>query len=369
MAVRARWRGYGTRMPPTADRFDRDTSIGAPAAAQSEAVAGPKPSDLKRVLTVDEIAALLEPIGSVAEITRFDGGMFAGVACAEMSDGRRLAVKSAPPAGTSALLAHETNVMLAELEVLRLGRQHAGLRLPALVLSDFDRMVVDVDVIVTEVIDGARWDTCASIMSPSALRSAEYEHGTTLAAYAKIAGHRFGFVSDRAPEYSADDWYTTVRQMFQGVIDDGERYGVELPGTEALHAVERQRANLASVLQPRLVHGDLWRGNVFVRPDSGSVVGVIDPERALWGDPLFDVAAATQGSLAGPSESLVRGLRHGGGEFDSSVAGRARLDLYLLWFAITMIAETGSRRDVIDDPESRVKWLLPQVETLLGRIP
>jgi aminoglycoside phosphotransferase (APT) family kinase protein len=336
---------------------------------RAEAMVDTDHSTLKRVLTVDEIASLLEPIGNVAKVTQFDGGMFASVACAEMTDGRRLAVKSAPPSTTTALLAHESRVMLAELEVLRLGLQHTGLRLPALVMSDLTRTVVDVDVIVTEVIDGSRWDTCASSMTPSALRAADYEHGRTLAAYARISGDRFGFVSDRAPEYSAGDWYTTVRQMFQGVIDDGERYGVELPGTEALRAVERQRANLASVRQPRLVHGDLWIGNVFVRPDSGSLVGVIDPERALWGDPLFDVAAATQGSLSGPSESLVSGLRDGGGDFDSSVSGRARLDLYLLWFAITMIAETGSRRDVIDDPGSRVKWLLPQVETLLGRIP
>ena len=39
---------------------------------------------------------------------------------------------------------------------------------------------------------------------------------------------------------------------------------------------------------PRLVHWDLWDNNVFVDPDTLAVVGLIDFERVLWGDPLME---------------------------------------------------------------------------------
>ena len=45
---------------------------------------------------------------------------------------------------------------------------------------------------------------------------------------------------------------------------------------------------LNEVTTPQLVHWDLWDGNVFVDEKTRHITGIIDFERALWGDPLME---------------------------------------------------------------------------------
>jgi aminoglycoside phosphotransferase (APT) family kinase protein len=54
--------------------------------------------------------------------------------------------------------------------------------------------------------------------------------------------------------------------------------------------VDRSRADLDAVARPALLHGDLWTSNILLDPAAAEpvVVGVLDSERAWWGDPLAD---------------------------------------------------------------------------------
>jgi fructosamine-3-kinase len=316
-------------------------------------------------LEPSEIRSLLSPVGDVTEVAYFDGGTFARVARVTTADGRDLAVKSGPRRATaSRLLAHEIDVIRAEAEVVRIAQSHPGLRLPRLVLCDLTRSLVDVDVLVTEVLAGQPWNECADAMSADSSQHSEHQRGTILASYAQLTGDRFGFVSDRAPAYSAPDWFTTFRAMVQGLAEDAARFGVDARTGDFLALVERHRPALEQVAAPRLVHGDLWAGNLLVESGSGEVTGVIDPERALWGDPLFDIAAALQGTTSGIPDALHAGYRAGGGALDLTASGRFRLDLYLLWFATCMLVESPSRGLSAAAAREREEWLSPQLSHL-----
>jgi len=50
--------------------------------------------------------------------------------------------------------------------------------------------------------------------------------------------------------------------------------------------IESRLDALRDVTEPRLLHWDLWDGNVFVK--EGRVSGIVDFERAIWGDPLME---------------------------------------------------------------------------------
>lgn len=54
--------------------------------------------------------------------------------------------------------------------------------------------------------------------------------------------------------------------------------------------VDRCREGLDAVARPVLLHGDLWTANILLDPAAAqpTVVGVLDSERAWWGDPLAD---------------------------------------------------------------------------------
>jgi len=50
--------------------------------------------------------------------------------------------------------------------------------------------------------------------------------------------------------------------------------------------IESRLDALRDVTEPRLLHWDLWDGNVLRK--EGRVSGIVDFERAIWGDPLME---------------------------------------------------------------------------------
>ena len=98
----------------------------------------------------------------------------------------------------------------------------------------------------------------------------------------------FGRQAPSAPTFAR--WSSAFVALFDDALADGEAASVELPvAYETIRALIRESGDvLDEVTAPCFVHWDLWDSNVFVDPDTLSVVGVIDFERALWGDPLME---------------------------------------------------------------------------------
>jgi hypothetical protein len=90
------------------------------------------------------------------------------------------------------------------------------------------------------------------------------------------------------------------------------------------------------VTEPRLVHADPWPGNVFVVPETGEVLGLIDVERALWADPLFDVVAGDAMNVGAPDPRLAATDAF-------SEAELTRIRLYRVWFTVLMTTEIVPR--------------------------
>ena len=73
---------------------------------------------------------------------------------------------------------------------------------------------------------------------------------------------------------------------------------------------EAARGQLDEVTEPRYVEWDLWDSNVLVR--DGAIVGIIDHERAFYGDPLIEAGfVATQLPAFGDPTAFMRGYGQG----------------------------------------------------------
>jgi aminoglycoside phosphotransferase (APT) family kinase protein len=62
---------------------------------------------------------------------------------------------------------------------------------------------------------------------------------------------------------------------------------------DLMTVLELARANiplLDEIREPHLLHGDLWSFNLLVKRGEGTpvITGVLDADRAWWGDPLAD---------------------------------------------------------------------------------
>ena len=88
-----------------------------------------------------------------------------------------------------------------------------------------------------------------------------------------------------------------------------------------------------------MVHWDLWLGNIFVMKSDNKWVleGIIDFERAIWGDPL------TESSLRGKkkNDNLIKG--YGSDIFDSWDA-KIRDAFYDLYLGTTIFVERDFRK-------------------------
>lgn len=101
--------------------------------------------------------------------------------------------------------------------------------------------------------------------------------------------------------------------------------------------VDRCRAGLDTVARPALLHGDLWTANILLDPLAAepTVVGVLDSERAWWGDPLADWALFRADEravppnvrLSGPPTEAGRQRRNKSGESRYTGAGIWRLSV------------------------------------------
>jgi len=110
-------------------------------------------------------------------------------------------------------------------------------------------------------------------------------------------------------------------------------------GWRAECAIARNAGGLDEVTEPRYVEWDLWDSNVMVR--DGTIVSIIDHERAFYGDPLIEGGfTATELPAFGDPAAFLRGYGHG----ELTGAEQVRRRLYCLYLTLIMVIETVYRR-------------------------
>ncbi|MFD9985950.1 phosphotransferase family protein [Streptomyces massasporeus] len=292
-------------------------------------------------------AAGLDP-GRLAHLAPLTGGTYNTVEELRLTDGGRYVLK-VPPAAAVPGLRHEKRLLVSEAEFYR-SAARAGVPAPHEVSTGDDFLLMT-------AVPGEPWDGTLTDTEQLALRT---ELGRQVARLHRVTGPGFGYPSGALGPL-APDWRTAFTAMFDAVLDDARRYGARLP--RPVDAVARAAAPaygaLDEVTDPRLVHFDLWRGNILVDRTDGEarIGGLIDGERMFWGDPLADfVSLALLGDIR-EDEEFLAGYREAGGRARFDTAARLRLALYRAYLYLIMLTETVPREA---DEEQR-RWVQERV--------
>ncbi|MFF7735623.1 phosphotransferase [Streptomyces sp. NPDC007984] len=279
-------------------------------------------------------AAGLDP-GGLAHLAPLTGGTYNTVEELRLIDGARYVLK-VPPAAAVPGLRHEKRLLVSEAEFCR-SAARAGVPAPHEVSAGDDFLLMT-------AVPGEPWDGTLTDPEQLTLRT---ELGRQVARLHRETGPGFGYPSGALGPL-APDWRTAFTAMFDAVLDDARRYDAPLPRPVA--AVARTAASaygaLDEVTVPRLVHFDLWRGNILVdRTDTEvRIGGLIDGERMFWGDALADfVSLALLGDIR-KDEEFLAGYREAGGRADFGTPARLRLALYRAYLYLIMITETVPRQ-------------------------
>jgi aminoglycoside phosphotransferase (APT) family kinase protein len=304
-------------------------------------------SQTKRRLSPEDLNALMSSsvgIGCKLE-TELTDGWFNTAYRVLLDDGRPAVVKLAPSADTP-VLRYERGILATEAMVYRriTGLPGGGVPTPELLYEGGEFLAVS-------VLEGTPWDKAADRLSPTTERTLRRELGAITARLHTLAPQdgRFGYPAAEAG-LSAADWRTAFTAMVDALLDDAARWQSPLGATpaEIRTLVAEGGYALDEVTEPRLVHFDLWPGNIFIDvPDDGNrpprVAGLIDHERAFWGDPAAELVSLAFGGDTGPDSDLATGYTEAGGILDFTPAFLHRLALYHLYLGLLLVIECGPR--------------------------
>jgi len=280
----------------------------------------------------------------LTECRPLSGGTYNTVEELRLSDGTRYVLKIPPPR-SAAGLTHEVELLTAEAVFCRAAAS-VGVPTPEVVSAGQHHLLMT-------HCPGAPWSEAVPA-EQAALRS---ELGSLVARLHTVTGPGFGYPSGALGPL-APDWRTAFTTMYDAVLDDARRYRSWLPRPvdEVARIAKSAYDALEDVRVPRLVHFDLWPGNILVdhSEQAPRIGGLIDGERMFWGDPLADFVSLALLDDIRQDRDFLTGYQEAGGRAEFDAPARRRLALYRSYLDLIMLVETVPR-EVSDERVARVR--------------
>ena len=302
----------------------------------------------KRRLDRGQVEALLQSTGlyldAASECVEVTGGTFNTIYRLRLGDGSAAILKLAPEP-TAALLGYERGILRTEAAFYEQAHQRTGVPVPEVLHAGFVPQRVDGDFLLMSELPGIPWHAQRRL-GDSERQRLRHELGGLVARLHTMTGSAFGYPQESiGPLLST--WRAAFLAMVDAVLTDAERFAVELPraGARIRDAMHAHADVLDQVPTAVLVHFDLWDGNLLVDQASGPlrISGVIDAERAFWGDPAADfVSLALFGDIE-QDGAFLAGYRAAGGRVQFRESLRARLRLYRIYLYLIMLVEATPR--------------------------
>lgn len=297
-----------------------------------------------------------------AAVRELTGGYFNAAYELTFAAGRQVIVKIAPC--TDRLLTYEKNIMQAEVEAMRLTEEKTAVPVPHIYCYDSTHQLCESDYFFMEKLEGLPYSECMEGMTDEEREQIEESLGRCNAVINGLKGLRFGCLG--RPKEQKNSWREAFAALLEEALNDGMRASADLGVgyDEVRFLVSRNLDVLDEVTEPALVHWDLWDGNVFVK--DGKITGIIDFERALWGDPLMEHYFRMITESKRP-EAFLRGY----GRTAFSENEMTRRLLYNIYMYVIMIVECYYR-EYEDDGQYRwsvikLKESLDMLERRNGR--
>ena len=297
----------------------------------------------KSIFPQETIAALvLAQFGShirIKEILPLTAGYFNTAYAVHFLNHQPDVVIRIAPHPEQPVLTYEKNLMRREVLILETVQEIDGNLTPKLLGYDFTGRMIDRDVMFIEKLSGVSLQDVKDKLAPENLQEIERHVGQYAARLGEVKGKFFGYFGD-GPGHDSSSWRAAFMAIIEALLRDGESLGVVLPLSwpDLRGLIHAHAGPLDEITQPALVHWDLWAGNIFVKPQNGQFVieGIIDWERALWGDPDIETAVAC--SFYGPAffEGYGKQLADRGPE-------AARQSLYRLYLWLVLLIEAKVR--------------------------
>ena len=197
---------------------------------------------------------------------------------------------------------------------------------PAILAYDFSHAEIGRDYLLMERLPGTPIAGSPGL-TQGAFENTLREAGRCLRQVHTITGDLYGYVSDHHPMEPQPDWPSAFATMWHKLLDDIERCDGYSP-EEATHMrrlLDRHMGVFDRPVSASLLHMDVWAENLLA-DEQGRLTGLIDWDRACWGDPEIEFAVLDYCGISEPPFWEGYGAKRG-----TSPEAEVRRVFYLLY--------------------------------------
>lgn len=243
----------------------------------------------------------------------------------------RWVLRVAPPDSTG-LLFYEHRMMRQEPSLHDLIRLHTTIPVAQVIAADFSRAHLDRDYLLMSALPGIPLSDAADLSSDQQQQilhqvGIQLRQLHDLTAPHCLGMNRYGYLGAHQPMEPQPTWAEAFRVMWNLLLDDVLASGCyTLDDRQFMSNLLDQHITHFDYREPaRLLHMDVWSQNILV-DSTGNVTGLVDFDRALWGDPEIEFAVLDYCSISQPA--FWQGY---GQERDQSPSAQIRQRFYLLY--------------------------------------
>ena len=235
-----------------------------------------------------------------------------------------LVIRIAPP-DDAGFIFYERGMMAQEPGVHAVIRERTSAPVAEILAYDTARAHVDRDYLLMDRLPGAALThfRCSAGQFDKVLE----QTGRYLREIHDITAERYGYLGEHRCMEPQSDWASAFTVMWHKLVDDIVGAGYYDPDEEsyAKSLLGKHLAHFDRPVTSRLLHMDIWSQNILVDADA-NVTGIVDFDRALWGDKEIEFAVLDYCGISEPA--FWRG--YGSGR-DLSYPARIRQAFYLLY--------------------------------------
>jgi len=218
----------------------------------------------------------------------------------------RFVLRLAPPDDTG-LLFYERRMMRQEPSLHALIRARTSIPVAEVVAHDFSRTDIDRDCVLLRALPGMPLSD-AGHFTPAQIDKVLGQVGVylrqlhALTAADCLGSHAYGYLGEHRPMEPQPSWFAAFRVMWHMLLDDVVACGgYSLAEAQALRdLLDRHREHFMHPVEPYLLHMDVWAQNILV-DTAGNVSGLVDFDRALWGDVEIEFAVLDYCGISEPA--------------------------------------------------------------------
>ena len=233
-----------------------------------------------------------------------------------------LVLRIAPP-NDAVYVFYEAKMMRQEPSLHARLRAETTVPVPEIVAFDDAQTVVDRDYMLLRRLPGRPLSEMPHVNKAKVLRQV----GECLAQVHGLTAVQHGYLGEHHPMQPQDNWAAAFVIMWHKLLDDVVAQGFydAAESRYLRHLLERHLPLFDRPVTSRLLHMDVWAQNILV-DDTGTLTGLLDWDRALWGDSEIEFAVLDYCGISEPPFWAGYGQPR-----DWSPAAQIRQRFYLLY--------------------------------------